>query len=217
MRSRAALGVLIVSIGLAVLPSAWGDVRTASGLQREVSLYFNDNEQFIARDGYLTIYSYTGGTTVGISGAPRVEYRASAWLNTCDFQQNICSGSGFDWQTVDPTSLTMDPLGNSVEIDACLLPTGGGGCQTFDLTLSRPSFISPGYLCFPALICGANAWHDPATGESHASLSWSPGVFRSAYQVTGTFAGQPFPTVVNGFSDASSWQRLVLDEQIHLP
>ena len=219
MRSRTMIGVLCAVVALFAGPAALGEVRTASGLQREVVLFFNDYDptQNVWVDGYLAIYSHAGADSQGVSTSPQIESRATAYFSSCDLDDGGCSSLGFEWQTVDPTALSMDPVANTVEIDACLLPASGGGCRDFDLTLSRPANLNASFLCYPTVVCGANAWHDPATGESSASLNWTPGLTRSGYRVAGTYAGQSFPAVPNGFIDVQSWQRLILDEQLLLP
>lgn len=211
--------IMLATVAVLVAAPAGAGVETSTGIQQEAWIMFNDFDQQLqtSRDGYLTVYSRRAVQTSGLAGAPVIEYRATGYYSECDFQQNICSSVGFNWQTIDPTAFTTDPIGNSAEIDACLLPTSNSSCLDFELTMTRPANLSPSFLCFPQIVCGVNAWHDPGTGESHAALSWTPGVTRSGYTVAGTFAGQPLPPMANGFLDAQIWQRLVLDEQGDLP
>ncbi len=131
-------------------------------------------------EGYLTF-----ATTVGVAadGSAVLTSSAQASLNTCD-PMMICTYVSFPDQVIQPTAVSMDPIGNQVTFTACLRPDGGGACRPFNLRLARPSSLSPtGLLPVP------NAWVDGSTVHADGVLQAG----RSYSVVSGAFGPVTLP------------------------
>ncbi len=134
---------------------------------------------------------YSAGAT------PSVTWEATASSARCD--EAGCSGEYFNWQRIDPTALTMDPLGNSARV-LTTLTSSTNQVRSFNLTFSRPTTLSVNG-CFPLVAC-VNAWIAP--DGSSAGASSVLGLNRSGYVVSGTFAGAPFDPSPFDWVDARS-------------
>lgn len=194
---------LIIAVACVALSMAAGSSHAAVDVA--VTQYASLNA--FGESAWRNIYvrSTYGANSAGPAG--RTVWEATASIYDCDDEMN-CTGENFVWQRVDPTSLQMDPLGNSVHIVASLTNTQNQVKQ-FDLTFARPSTLSP-TACFPFVVCG-NAWLDP--DGSAAGAAATSGLSRYGYQVSGTFAGAPFNPdpywmldVMAGYSVSASGQ-----------
>lgn len=216
---RVLIRVLLMAVLVSSVVPAVGEVNTSSHVRRLVSLWFSayDVMANTSRDGGLFVEVLEGATTVSTSAAPSTSYRATAYHSVCDWNANVCTSQFFNWQTISLTGLTMDPAANSATVDACLLPSNGGNCVDFDLVFSRPETLSSGFLCYPTVVCGVNAWWEPDGSAAHAGLNTQLGIIRTGYTVSGTFAGAPYVAPVNGLEDVQGWYQLLANEQVNLP
>lgn len=206
MRSR--IPVAAVALLLAVAPAARATVSAGAGSFESVGFYHQsyDPDTNVWSDGSLYVYRLVGVGVEDASAAPGLVVKATAWWTTCDEQG--CDGGFYPLQNVAATALSFDPIGNAPSFSECLTPTSGP-CEQFDIEFSRPgSLMVSG--CGSVPVC-ANAWH----AQDSASASAGTGLWRSGYQVSGTFAGSTFvPPASDGFLDANSWRSLGADAEI---
>lgn len=188
---RLLLAILAVSI---LLPAgAHASVTTDPAVGQ--SWYFNwgtplPSGGFRQIDFFAT--NVAGGTYDGNTFTPAANFKASATDYSCD-QNWTCTSDGFGQQQVSPTSLQVDPAGNSIRFTGCLNPSSGGACRNFDITAVRPKYL---YQC---LTCSVpDAWFDPTSNQTGLIVYAYAGLSRSGYTISGTFNGSAMP-VINGF------------------
>ena len=214
---RILLLLALATLALGLAPARAG-LTVSAGLARGAHYELFDYNPMTdsQRFEYFAVSTITSGVLAGTTATPTADAIAAAYSETCD--QMGCTSVSFPTQAVSLTALTMDPLGNTVGFRACLIPQTGP-CRNFDLTFSRPEYLSP-QICNPLIVClNVNAWFDPATNASKATAYEAIGLYRASYTVSGTFGGSPFvpASPPYGFVFADSGQTLIASEVLTQP
>ncbi len=120
---------------------------------------------------------------------------ATAYSRTDDPDGSSSEEVFFDQQEIPEGALSMDAIGNSARVTACLFPEGGGSCRHFDLTFSQPErmyVICDQPLYALGCVDNTNAWYDLEALGAGGTVGNTAEVQRADYKISGLWNEQPF-------------------------
>lgn len=208
---------LVVVAALGAGPARAG-VTTSVAFHQEAGFGFNiyDPTSGAQRYGQIAVFTDAGETSTGPTVVPSTSFKAYAYVQDCNWYS--CTFTLFNTQVVTPTALSMDPIGNSATISACLVPTTGGSCHNFNLSLTKPQSLQP-QICATVVCLSQNAYVAPDGSSAGASAYEWIGLYRYGYTVSGTFDNAAFvpPVPPYGNYGAGTFESLSLGASVVAP
>jgi hypothetical protein len=195
---RRAIVCSIILGSLVVGAPAHATLATNTSVQQTFFGSLSQNTPTGYVSGNFSAFIEIGVGSLGQVVAPVTRFEATGSANSCDLAWN-CTSHSFPLQVINPTAYSMDAAGNSGTFKACLVPTSGP-CVQFDLTITRPTWLSP--QCAPVCVY-PNAWYDPTTGTVGGNVFALASIYRTGYRLSGVFAGKTITPSTNGFTQYS--------------
>lgn len=176
---RSIIGIAIILAAVAATPVR-ANVTSVAGVDQQFWIYGFD---MMSGDSFnLQVRSSVIERSTDASVTPAATYEASMYRRDCE--NYVCTTVNAPTQPVQPTALSVDPLGNSGTFRATL--QSDVGPVAVDVTFTRPEMIGYCGACFTP-----NAWFDPTTNTVGASVQSYAAVYRTRYAVSARLNNAP--------------------------
>lgn len=184
---RRSIFIALATIAALSVAPARAGVTTSGTIAQTYFVFGNEIHPNGYRYVQLSLVAAVDVGTVGAVVTPGSRFQAYASTQDCDLSYN-CTFVGYPQQVVAPLAFNMDPAGNSGTFRAMLAPSSGPARQ-FDITITRPGYLTPG--CNLGLLpcLGVSPWFDPTTTTVGGTVTAFDAIQRDRYLTVGNFGG----------------------------